>query len=336
MVIANKRSVTNEHDNFIGNDDKITNCSCVPYYQCSEESGRVITDGDGLLDLRGLEDNACTGYFDVCCNLTVIPNVRPIHTSGTSMALVDNTDKGCGYLKQMLVPWSGMLLVQAKKWEYKCGVSIINPRVAVTAAHCLLLTKPLVIQSNSRLKSLITSQVTKIIPHNHYNTGTLQNDIALLFLEDELIKVGTICIPPPGSLLLDRQCTVSTWKKNGKLRIIEIPLVPHQKCEKMLRKTRLGKYFQLHLSFLCAGGNSFQDACDGDGGSPLICPVPGQPGRYHQVGIVSWGIGCGERDTPGVYVNVATFRNWIDEVIQTELKKQNGGAKDGINTYRYK
>lgn len=52
MVIANKRSVTNEHDNFIGNDDKITNCSCVPYYQCSEESGRVITDGDGLLDLR--------------------------------------------------------------------------------------------------------------------------------------------------------------------------------------------------------------------------------------------------------------------------------------------
>lgn len=28
--------------------------------------------------------------------------------------------------------------------------------------------------------------------------------------------------------------------------------------------------------------------------------------------IVSWGIGCGD-ETPAVYVNVAIFRQWIDE-----------------------
>lgn len=32
---------------------------------------------------------------------------------------------------------------------------------------------------------------------------------------------------------------------------------------------------------------------------------------YVQVGIVSWGIGCGG-DIPGVYINISHFRHWID------------------------
>lgn len=63
------------------------------------------------------------------------------------------------------------------------------------------------------------------------------------------------------------------------------------------------------------------DTCKGDGGSPLVCPVNGKAGHYYQAGIVAWGIGCGEHGTPGVYVNVAKFRNWIDQEIQ--LKSYN-------------
>lgn len=47
----------------------------------------------------------------------------------------------------------------------------------------------------------------------------------------------------------------------------------------------------------------------GDGGSPLVCPIPGKHEQYFQSGIVSWGIGCSETN-PGVYVNVAQFRYW--------------------------
>jgi secreted trypsin-like serine protease len=44
--------------------------------------------------------------------------------------------------------------------------------------------------------------------------------------------------------------------------------------------------------------------------------VKGKAGHYYQAGITAWGIGCGEAGTPGVYVNVARFRNWIDEQVR--------------------
>lgn len=116
-------------------------------------------------------------------------------------------------------------------------------------------------------------------------------------------------------------CIVGGWGKDtlkkGKystiLRKVDLPLVPKDKCMEALRRTRLGTFFKLHESFICAGGESNRDTCKGDGGSPLVCPVPGEKDRYLQMGIVSWGIGCGERDVPGVYVTVALFTKWIDE-----------------------
>ena len=50
----------------------------------------------------------------------------------------------------------------------------------------------------------------------------------------------------------------------------------------------------------------------GDGGGPLMCPIPGKPDNYYQVGIVAWGIGCGTT-VPGVYASVPHFRTWIDD-----------------------
>jgi trypsin len=42
----------------------------------------------------------------------------------------------------------------------------------------------------------------------------------------------------------------------------------------------------------------------GDSGGPLT-----KDGQL--VGIVSWGLGCGEVGYPGVYTNVASVREWI-------------------------
>lgn len=99
--------------------------------------------------------------------------------------------------------------------------------------------------------------------------------------------------------------------------MIELPLVGHDDCQRSLRNTRLGKFYHLHRSFLCTGGEPNKDTCKGDGRSPLVCSIPNQPGRYLQMGIVSWGIGCAENNTPGVYVNVPHIRNWVDRQLET-------------------
>ena len=46
-----------------------------------------------------------------------------------------------------------------------------------------------------------------------------------------------------------------------------------------------------------------------------------------QSGIVAWGIGCGDDGTPGVYVDVARLRGWIDDKV--------AGHGYDPNTYTY-
>merc|ERR1712172_168939 len=96
------------------------------------------------------------------------------------------------------------------------------------------------------------------------------------------------------------------------LKEIDLTVVGHQQCQDSLRRTRLGRRFQLDDSFICAGGIAGKDTCKGDGGSPLVCQSKGDPFTYVQAGVVAWGIGCGEDATPGVYASVSKAVCWID------------------------
>ena len=62
------------------------------------------------------------------------------------------------------------------------------------------------------------------------------------------------------------------------LKEIVLPLVENSECEQLLREnTRLGRFYELHDSFICAGGLQGIDTCKGDGGSPLVCRQDGGP-----------------------------------------------------------
>lgn len=51
----------------------------------------------------------------------------------------------------------------------------------------------------------------------------------------------------------------------------------------------------------------------GDSGGPLMVSEGSQ---WTQVGVVSWGIGCGKGQYPGVYTRLTHFLPWISKNIK--------------------
>ncbi|KAJ0169978.1 hypothetical protein K1T71_014584 [Dendrolimus kikuchii] len=208
---------------------------------------------------------------------------------------------------------------------YKGGGSLIHPSVVLTAAHVVADVKTLHVkagewdtQNTKEPYPFQQRNVKSHIVHEDYMRGNLFYDVALLFLDQPMNmapNVGVVCLPPaktntpPGT-----SCFATGWGKEkfgreGQYQVIlkkvELPVMDDGTCVSRLRKTRLGNLFELHSSFMCAGGVAGQDTCTGDGGSPLVCPIENEAGRYMQTGIVAWGIGCAGHGIPGVYVDVA-------------------------------
>lgn len=167
-------------------------------------------------------------------------------------------------------------------------------------------------------------EVSQVISHPEFGSTNLFNNIALLVLSTPVklsAHINTICLPPATERFDNEVCFASGWgqEKFGQsgayrvnLKKVELPVVPLKQCQDSLRTTQLGARFKLNTSFMCAGGEKDVDTCTGDGGSPLVCGLPGKAGYYYQAGIVSWGIECGKEGVPGVYTSVAKFREFID------------------------
>lgn len=262
---------------------------------------------------------------------------------GIGFRITGNTDYESQYGE---FPWMVAILKEESNNDqvlnvYQCGGAIIAFDVVLTAAHCVDGKAPSQLkirggewdtQTKDELWPHQDRQVQRVIMHEEYYKGGLFNDIALLFLSEPFTpaeNINTVCLPPPNFNFDNSRCYASGWGKDqfgkqGKysviLKRIDLPVMPRQQCQTNLRTTRLGKFFELHSSFLCAGGEQGKDTCKGDGGSPLVCPVPNTPNRFYQAGIVAWGIGCGETGIPGVYANVAHLRNWVDQQMQGARK----------------
>ncbi|XP_023936776.1 uncharacterized protein LOC112044986 isoform X2 [Bicyclus anynana] len=232
-------------------------------------------------------------------------------------------------------PWQAAILKKdPKESVYVCGGTLIDGLHIMTAAHCIKSYKGFELRvrlgewdvnHDVEFYPYIERDVISVHVHPQYYAGTLDNDLAILKL-DHLVDwtkyphISPACLPDKYTEYAGQRCWTTGWGKdafgsNGKyqniLKEVDVPILPHGQCQQQLRQTRLGYNYELNPGFVCAGGEDGKDACKGDGGGPLVCE---RSGTWQLVGVVSWGIGCGQVGVPGVYVKVAHYLDWISQI----------------------
>ena len=227
-----------------------------------------------------------------------------------------------------------MVILKKEQFEnvYVCGGSLIDGSHILTAAHCIKDHRPedlrirlgeWDVNNDSEFYSHVEFDVSRIFVHENFYSGNLYNDIAMVRLNGYVDyqrdrHISPVCLPDKFHNFDGQRCYVTGWGKDSFnrgsyqeiLKEVDVPIIGHDRCERLLQSTKLGFDFQLHNGFLCAGGEEGKDACKGDGGGPLVCEVNG---LWELAGIVSWGVGCGERNVPGVYVKVSEYQDWIEQ-----------------------
>merc|ERR1712055_738227 len=213
-----------------------------------------------------------------------------------------------------------------------CGGTIVNKRFVITAAHCynsMFTTMHVIVGEHnvcdgnpqgSPNEGGKLIKVKKMTLHPDYNSRTIDNDIAVLELAEDLTftkKIKPACLPSSETKDYSGSAsTVSGW--GGTIGYGPNDQQPQQPRQCTLKETIVkllkgsdpmcSKYLKTSSSKikLCAFAKD-TDACQGDSGGPLTVP---ENGKYTLVGVVSYGSGCAS-STPGVYVRVQGFLPWI-------------------------
>lgn len=234
-------------------------------------------------------------------------------------------------------PWQVAILKKdPKESVYVCGGTLIDGLHIITAAHCIktysgydlrVRLGEWDVNHDVEFFPYIERDVQSVHVHPEYYAGTLDNDLAILKLTAPVDfnnnpHISPACLPDRHSDFTGARCWTTGWGKDafgdfGKyqniLKEVDVPIIGHNQCQQQLRNTRLGYSYQLNPGFVCAGGEEGKDACKGDGGGPMVCE---RNGIWQVVGVVSWGIGCGQVNVPGVYVKVAHYLDWISQITQ--------------------
>ncbi|WP_372451821.1 serine protease [Streptomyces oryzae] len=208
-----------------------------------------------------------------------------------------------------------------------CGGAIVGPRTAVTAAHCLsrevLGAEPSqvddlrVITGRGDLTTTVGKEIavesSKVNPG--YDSRSNRGDIAVLRLASPVPQESVIPMAHHGdpAYRAGASAQVFGWGDTtgrgsyaNTLHATRVNVLPDTDCRRAYPGSANGTYDP--DTMMCAGlKQGGKDACQGDSGGPLVA-------QGKLVGLVSWGIGCGERGRPGVYTRISA----VESVIQPQ------------------
>ncbi|XP_067881869.1 chymotrypsin-like elastase family member 2A [Heterodontus francisci] len=268
---------------------------------------------------------ACGSLAPVPANRNAECGLRPLVGTPVPSRVVGGQDALPG-------AWPWQASVQFKQYGlywHVCGGIIVDSRWVLTAAHCFVDSTrkaqfwAVVTGLHQRSAFSVHTRVTnvvRIISHYAYDHRTLNNDIALLLLEEEIAYSGhvrPICLPAQSSKLSNADlCFISGWgalEANGPtadvLQEAEVKLIPTTVCNRQDWYNGI-----ITETMQCAGyEDGAIDGCQGDSGGPLQC-FSYQDELFYLIGVSSFGAFCALPHKVGVYTRAQNYQDWISTI----------------------
>ncbi len=220
--------------------------------------------------------------------------------------------------------------LQDRNGNHYCGASLVSKDCILTAAHCtdavtgkgpITAVVGRIVLSKYGVGEEKQIKFEKIHPKYDLTKANVEwsYDFALMCFEDpirssaKVIKLNKVASTPRTTSLVnvmgwgDTNPDQSISLKSDELRVAKLRVVSNAQCSTSYQSYSFGQGNVIKDEMMCAMHRT-QDTCQGDSGGPMVF-------QGKLVGVTSWGVGCNDRDFPGVYSRISSAYGWIRKSI---------------------